>query len=72
MRPKENPDGGNLRGEVCGLLAVRPMVEDEKADEKGDGQTSRKEIEIHCGLVAAFDFFDDDGANDKGDGDASR
>ena len=40
MRPKENPDGGNLRGEVYGLLAVRPMVEDQKADEKGDCQTS--------------------------------
>lgn len=50
---------------------MRPMVEDEKADEKGDGQTSRKEIEIHCSLVAAFNFLDDDGADNKGDGDAS-
>ena len=48
------------------------MVEDEKADEKGDGQTSRKEIEIHCGLVAAFDFLNDDGADDKGYGKAPR
>ena len=41
MRPKENPDGGNLRGEVYGLLAVRPMVEDQKADEKGDRDSRR-------------------------------
>lgn len=55
-----------------GLLAVRPMVEDEETDEERDGQTSRKEIEIHCGLVTAFDFLNDDGADDKSDGKAPR
>ena len=56
-----------------GLLAVRPVVEDQKADEERDGKASRQKVEIHGSeLVTAFDFFDDDGANDKGDGDASR
>ena len=86
-RPKENPDTLPMVGvsalrcsmalrhsaaNCSGLLAVRPAVEEEKADEERDGKASRKEIEIHCGLVAAFNFLDDDGANDKGDGDASR
>ena len=53
-----------------GLLAVRPMVEDEETDEERDGQTSRKEIEIHCGLVAAFDFLNDDGAQEQRKSDA--
>ena len=48
------------------------MVEDKKADKKGDGQTSRKEIEIHCGLVAAFNFLDDDGAQEQRKSDAPR
>ena len=73
MRPKENPDGGNLRGEVCGLLAVRPMVEDEETDEERDGKAPRQKVEIHDSeLVTAFDFLNDDGADDKGDGYASR
>ena len=53
-----------------GLAAVRPMVEDEKADEKDNGQTSRKEIEIHCGLATAFDFLNDDGAQEQRKSDA--
>lgn len=68
---KRKPRRWKPSGRWKRLFAVRPMVEDEKADEKGDGQTSRKEIEIHCGLVAAFNFLDDDGADNKGDGDAS-
>ena len=86
-RPKENPDTLPMVGasvlrrsmalrhsaaNCSGLLAVRPVVEEEKADEERDGKTSREEIEIHCGLVTAFDFLNDDGANDKGDGYASR
>lgn len=43
------------------------MVEDEKADEKDNGQTSR---EIHCGLVTAFDFLNDDGAQEQRKSDA--
>ena len=60
-------------GDCSGLLAVRPMVEDEETDEERDGKASRQKVEIHGSeLVTAFDFFDDDGGNDKGDGDASR
>lgn len=87
-RPKENPDTLPMVGvsvlrrsmalrhsaaNCSGLLAVRPVVEDQKADEERDGKASRQKVEIHgSGLVTAFDFLNDDGADDKGDGYASR
>lgn len=56
-----------------GLLAVRPVVKNEKADEECNGKASRQKVEIHGSeLVTAFDFLNDDGADDKGDGYASR
>ena len=70
--PKRKPRRRKPSGRWKRLFAVRPVVEEEKADEERDGKTSREEIEIHCGLVTAFDFLNDDGANDKGDGYASR
>lgn len=87
-RPKENPDTLPMVGvsvlrrstalrhsaaNCSGLLAVRPMVEDEETDEERDGKASRQKVEIHGSeLVTAFDFLNDDGADDKGDGYASR
>ena len=54
-----------------GLLAVRPMVEDEETDEERDGKASRQKVEIHgSGLVAAFDFLNDDGAQEQRKSDA--
>lgn len=87
-RSKENPDTLPMVGvsvlrrstalrhsaaNCSGLLAVRPMVEDEETDEERDGKASRQKVEIHGSeLVTAFDFLNDDGADDKGDGYASR
>lgn len=78
-RAKENPGALPMAGvsvlrrstalrhsaaNCSGLLAVRPVVENQKADEERDGKAPSQKIEVHRGdLVTAFNFLDDDGAD---------
>ena len=87
VRPKENPDTLPMVGvsvlrrstalrhsaaNCSELLAVRPVIEDQKADEEHDGKAPSQKIEVHRGdLVTAFNFLDDDGADQQGNRKAS-
>lgn len=51
---------------------MRPVIEDQKADEEHDGKAPSQKIEVHRGdLVTAFNFLDDDGADQQGNRKAS-